>query len=99
MGEGRGLADFEAADIEAGQLVVRGVVPAGCAVRLAVRRYKSLPDWAGVEVMSIEVGDGGSGDQRFVLSCEVERLWGREGIEVLGAATSVRFPRGDGSFL
>lgn len=93
MRDPRRLADFDEADVHDDVLVVRGAVPAGCAVRLAVRRYKSPPAWAGVEVMAVDASGAAGDDQRFELSCSLGGYWGLEGVEVVGDSVTARFPR------
>lgn len=93
MREQRWLADFDHAEVEGDTLTVRGAVPPGTAVCLAPRRYKSQPEWAGVEVMAVEVGGSDVDDPRFELSCSIAGLWGRDGVEVLGETLTERFPR------
>ncbi len=94
MNEGQHLADFEDAFVDdAGCLVVRGVVPPGAAVRLAPRRYKSPPPFAGVEVISVSAPGAAGDGQRFELSLDLVGCWGSSGVEVMGASTSAQFAR------
>lgn len=93
MDEQRCLVDFDSADVVEDLLIVRGSLPPGCAVALAPRRYKSLPEWMGVEVMGVGAGNVGAAGQHFELSCAVDGLWGSEGIEVVGETATVRIPR------
>ncbi len=89
----RVLVDFDDAEVSDDALVVRGSLPAGTAVRLDVRRYKSMPGYAGIEVMGVTAkGSAGEG-QRFALRLDLGGVWGRDGIEVVGASNAVRFDR------
>ncbi len=94
MNEGRQLVDFEEAFVDdSGCLIVRGQVPAGTAVRLAPRRYKSPPPYVGVEVIGVEAAGAAGDGQRFELALDLVGCWGSSGVEVVGASTSAQFTR------
>ena len=81
-------ADFDDAWVEHTRLVVRGRAPAGVALRLAPRRYKSPPPWPVVEVVRDDGVGGDAGDAaasvEFRLTCPVDGLGAVTGICVTG---------------
>ena len=94
MSDDRQLVDFDEAFVrDDGRLVVVGSVPAGSAVCLTPRRYKSPPPWAGIEVMAVAAAGAASGTGRFALSLDLTGLWGVSGIEVVGSTAASQIPR------
>lgn len=78
-------------DDSSAAIYVEGEVPAGQAVCLMPRRYRKQPDWWVIEVVGLDAPTEDA--QQFRLSCPVDGLWGTEGIEIVGPASSVRIPR------
>lgn len=77
-------ADFDEAWVERDALVVRGRAPEGATLRLAVRRYKSAPTWAVVEVVHDTPTAAADGLVEFRLSCSLDGLGATSGICVAG---------------